>query len=79
MGYFVSQLGNTLPSPGGVGGVDAGLVGAFLGYGFDPGLTTVAVLAYRTLAFWLPTAPRALAYVRLRRDVGRWRLATRHE
>jgi hypothetical protein len=33
----------------------------------------VAVIAYRAFAFWLPTAPGAIAHMRLRRDVDRWR------
>ena len=31
----------------------------------------VAVLSYRAIAFWLPTVPGALVYVRLRRDLDR--------
>jgi uncharacterized membrane protein YbhN (UPF0104 family) len=31
------------------------------------GLAVVAVLAYRVVAFWLPTVPGVLAYLRLRR------------
>ena len=72
-GYFIGMLANTLPLPGGIGGVDVGMVGAFVGYGVDPGLAVVAVIAYRAFAFWLQTAPGAVAYVRLRRDVDRWR------
>jgi uncharacterized membrane protein YbhN (UPF0104 family) len=75
MGYFVGMLANTLPLPGGVGGVDVGMVGAFAGMGVDAGLAVVAVLSYRMLAFWLPTVPGAIAYLRLRRDVGLWRRA----
>jgi uncharacterized membrane protein YbhN (UPF0104 family) len=75
MGYFVGMLANTLPLPGGVGGVDVGMVGAFAGMGVDAGLAVVAVLSYRMLAFWLPTAPGAVAYLRLRRDVAVWRRA----
>jgi uncharacterized membrane protein YbhN (UPF0104 family) len=75
MGYFVGMLANTLPLPGGVGGVDVGMVGAFAGLGVDAGLAVVAVLSYRMLAFWLPTAPGAVAYLRLRRDVALWRRA----
>jgi hypothetical protein len=33
----------------------------------------VSVLAYRVIAFWLPIPPGILAYVQLRRTVGRWR------
>jgi len=32
------------------------------------------VLAYRALTFWLPTIPGIVAYVQLRRTVGRWRV-----
>ena len=47
MGYFVGMLGNLLPLPGGVGGVDGGMIGAFSAFGVDFGLATVAVLVYR--------------------------------
>jgi hypothetical protein len=69
--YFVGMLANTLPLPGGVGGVEGGMIGAAIGFGIDEGLAIVAVLAYRGIAFWLPTVPGALAYVRLRRDLER--------
>jgi len=65
--YFVGMLANLLPLPGGVGGVDGGMIGAAIGFGIDGGLAIVAVLAYRGFAFWLPTLPGALAYVGLRR------------
>jgi uncharacterized membrane protein YbhN (UPF0104 family) len=71
--YFVGMLANTLPLPGGVGGVDGGMIGAAIGFGIDEGLAIVAVLAYRGIAFWLPTVPGALAYMRLRRDLDRRR------
>jgi uncharacterized membrane protein YbhN (UPF0104 family) len=72
IGYFVGMLANTLPLPGGIGGVDGGMIGAFAAFGVDPGLAIVAVLAYRFFAFWLPIAPGALAFASLRRTVGRW-------
>ena len=59
MGFFVGMLGNLLPLPGGVGGVDGGMIGAFSAFGVDFGLATVAVLVYRAFAFWLPTIPGA--------------------
>src|SRR5690348_16396751 len=71
MGYFVGTLANTLPLPGGVGGVDGGMIGAFLAFGVDPGTAVLAVLAYRGIAFWLPTLPGAIAYFQLRRKIGR--------
>jgi uncharacterized protein (TIRG00374 family) len=75
MAYFVGMLGNTLPLPGGIGGVDGGMIGAFTAFGVDVELSVVAVLAYRVFAFWLPTLPGAVAYLQLRRTVHRWRTA----
>jgi len=72
--YFVGMLANTLPLPGGIGGVDGGMIGALVAFGTNPGLALVAVLAYRVFAFWLPIAPGALAYVKLRRRVAAWEL-----
>ncbi len=71
--YFVGLLGNLLPLPGGVGGVDGGMIGALVAFGVSTSLAVVAVLAYRLLAFWLPTLPGAVAYLQLRRTVARWR------
>ena len=72
MCYFVGMLGNTLPLPGGIGGVDGGMIGAFTAFGVNVELSIVAVLAYRAFAFWLPTLPGAVAYLQLRRTVHRW-------
>ena len=73
MSYFVGMLGNVLPLPGGIGGVDGGMIGAFTAFGVPVEVTVVSVLAYRGFAFWLPTLPGAVAYLQLRRTVQRWR------
>lgn len=73
LAYFVGMLANTLPLPGGIGGVDGGMIGAFAAFDVNFGYATVAVLAYRAFAFWLPTVPGALAYLQLRRTVASWR------
>jgi putative heme transporter len=75
MAYFVGMLANTLPLPGGIGGVDGGMIGAFTAFGVPVEVSVVAVLAYRGIAFWLPTIPGAFAYLQLRRTVHRWRTA----
>jgi len=75
MSYFVGMLGNTLPLPGGIGGVDGGMIGAFSAFGVPVQISVVAVLAYRGIAFWLPTLPGAVAYLQLRRTVHRWSAA----
>ena len=76
MSYFVGMLANTLPLPGGIGGVDGGMIGAFTAFGVNAELSVVAVLAYRAFAFWLPTLPGAVAYLQLRRTVHRWSAET---
>ncbi len=73
MSYFVGMVGNTLPLPGGIGGVDGGMIGAFSAFGVPVEVSVVSVLAYRGIAFWLPTIPGAVAYLQLRRTVNRWR------
>jgi uncharacterized protein (TIRG00374 family) len=73
MGYFVGMLANLLPLPGGVGGVDGGMIGAFVAFGGESkDSIVVAVLTYRLFAFYLPTIPGAVAYFQLRRTVARW-------
>ena len=73
MGFFVGMFGNLLPMPGGIGGVDGGMIGAFAAFGVDVSLAVVAVLVYRGFVFWLPTIPGAVAYFQLRKTVDRWR------
>jgi len=73
MAYFVGMLANTLPLPGGIGGVDGGMIGAFIAFDVSGSYATVAVLTYRAFAFWLPTIPGAVAYFQLRRTVAGWR------
>ena len=73
-GFFVGMTANLLPFvPGGVGSVDAGMIGAFLAFGEPSATVIVSVLAYRVIAFWLPIPPGVIAYVQLRRTVARWR------
>jgi uncharacterized membrane protein YbhN (UPF0104 family) len=73
MSYFVGMLGNLLPLPGGFGGVEGGMIGAFAAFGVQFNLAVLAVLSYRAIAFWLPTLPGSVAYFQLRRTVARWR------
>jgi putative heme transporter len=70
--YFVGLLANLLPLPGGIGGVDGGMIGALVAFGISGSLALIAVLVYRLLAFWLPSIPGAVAYFQLRRTVSRW-------
>jgi len=64
---------NALPLPGGIGGVEGGMIGALIAFHVPAGLAVVSVLAYRVFSFWLPTVPGAIAYLGLRRKVREWR------
>lgn len=79
LGFFIGMLGNLLPLPGGVGGVDGGMIGALTALGYGGGVAVLAVLAYRLFAFWLPTIPGFIAYLQLRRTVARWKEERRTE
>ena len=76
--FFVGMLGNLLPIPGGVGGVEGGMIGAFAAFGVDAGLAVVAVLVFRAFTFWLPLAARRDRLLQLRARVEVWRNERRH-
>jgi putative heme transporter len=73
IGYFVGQLANALPLPGGIGGVEGGMIGSFIAFGVNGSTAVLAVLAYRIISFWLPVLPGSIAYLQLRATVNRWR------
>jgi uncharacterized membrane protein YbhN (UPF0104 family) len=65
--YLVGQLGSLIPIPGGIGGVDAGLIGTLVLYGVDPADAAVAVIAYRGLLLSIPAILGLPALAILRR------------
>jgi uncharacterized protein (TIRG00374 family) len=67
MGYLIGQLGGLLPLPGGLGGIDGGLIGTLIVFGTPAALTAAAVLVYRVILFWLPLLVGAVAFASLRR------------
>jgi uncharacterized membrane protein YbhN (UPF0104 family) len=69
MGYLIGQLGGLLPIPGGVGGIDGGLIGTLVVYGAPAAATTAAVLAYRVILFWLPLLVGGVAFASLRKGL----------
>jgi uncharacterized membrane protein YbhN (UPF0104 family) len=69
LGYLIGQLGGLLPIPGGIGGIDGGLIGTLVVYGTPAAGTTAAVLAYRIILFWLPLIVGGIAFAALRRDM----------
>jgi uncharacterized membrane protein YbhN (UPF0104 family) len=72
LAYFVGQVANTLPIPGSVSG---GIAGVLLAFGVPAVLALPAVLAYRTIAVWLPTPAAIAALPALRSTIARWKKA----
>jgi len=70
--YFLGSLGNLLPLPGGVGGTEGGMLGAFAASGVDAGLALLAVVAYQVISTYLPALPGLIAYLDLRRRMKTW-------
>ncbi len=64
--YLIGQLGNLIPLPGGIGGVELGLVGALALYGLSAATAAAAVLIYRVLELWIPAVLGAVAFIQLR-------------
>ncbi len=57
MYIIATTIGSAVPTPGGVGGVEAALTAALIAYGVDNATAAAIVLFYRTLTLWLPTVP----------------------
>jgi uncharacterized membrane protein YbhN (UPF0104 family) len=66
LGYLIGMLGGNLPIPGGIGGVDGGLIGVFVLYHQPLATTTAAVLIYHAISLWVPALLGSVAFVRLR-------------
>jgi uncharacterized membrane protein YbhN (UPF0104 family) len=69
LAYMLGQLGNTLPLPGGVGGVEPLMLGIFSASGVDLGLAGAAVICYRTIALGIQGILGAGAFASLVSDI----------
>jgi uncharacterized membrane protein YbhN (UPF0104 family) len=67
LAYTLGQVGALLPTPGGLGGTEGGLIGMFVLYGALAAPTTAAVLAYRVFQLGVPTFFGLIAFARIRR------------
>ncbi|MGY2083986.1 lysylphosphatidylglycerol synthase domain-containing protein [Blastococcus sp. SYSU DS0539] len=66
--YLVaSTVGSVAPTPGGLGAVEAALVGGLTATGVPVASALTAVLAFRTATFWLPAPLGWVAFVHLQR------------
>ena len=71
LGYLIGQLGGNIPVPGGIGGVDGGLIGTFVLYHQPLAVTTAAVLVYHAISLWVPAILGSVAFVQLRHTLAR--------
>jgi undecaprenyl-diphosphatase len=61
--YIVaSNLGQLLPTPGGLGAVEGGLVAGLTAVGIPTSTAIAAALVSRVLSFWLPVLPGVVAF-----------------
>jgi uncharacterized protein (TIRG00374 family) len=72
-GFFLGMVANLFPlAPAGVGAVDAGMIGAFVLFGFPSETVFPAILIFRLVSFWMPIPPGIFAFFQLRNTVHRW-------
>jgi uncharacterized protein (TIRG00374 family) len=62
-----STLGSAAPTPGGLGAIEAALVGGLTATGIPVAAALPAVLVYRTATFWLPAPAGWGAFVFMQR------------
>jgi uncharacterized protein (TIRG00374 family) len=67
LAYLIGQLGGLIPIPGGIGGVDGGLIGTLVLYGVRATPAAVGVLAYRAVVLWIPVVLSVPSLKSLRR------------
>ena len=60
-------LGAAALTPGGLGGLEAGLVAGLVAFGYSTATAFAVVIIYRLITFWLPIIPGYLAFWQLRR------------
>ena len=72
MAYLVGMLANSIPVPGGLIAVEGGLVGMLLLFGVRPASeVVVAVVIYRAISLWVPAVIGSIAFLSLRREIGK--------
>ena len=72
MAYLVGMLANSLPIPAGVVAVEGGLVGMLLLFGVRPAsMVLAAVVIYRAISLWVPALIGSVAFLSLRREIGK--------
>jgi uncharacterized membrane protein YbhN (UPF0104 family) len=67
LAYSLGHAGALLPTPGGVGGTEGGLIGMFVAYGTPISLVAAAVVVYRVFQLGLPAVLGAVSLIRIQR------------
>ena len=65
LAYTLGHAGALLPTPGGVGGTEGGLIGMMVVYGAPVSSATAAVLGYRVFQLGLPAVLGAVCLLRI--------------
>ncbi len=60
-------VGGLLPTPGGIGGVEAGTITILVLLGYDATQATTVTLLFRAITYWQPLLPGLAAYLYLRK------------
>jgi uncharacterized membrane protein YbhN (UPF0104 family) len=60
-------IGGVLPTPGGIGGVEAGIASTLVLLGYGPAESTSIALLFRAITYWQPLIPGTFAYLYLRK------------
>jgi uncharacterized membrane protein YbhN (UPF0104 family) len=72
MAYLVGMLANAIPVPAGFVAVEGGLVAMLLLFGARPAAVVIAaVLIYRAISLWVPAVIGSVAFLSLRREIGK--------
>ncbi|GAA2021793.1 hypothetical protein GCM10009839_18670 [Catenulispora yoronensis] len=66
--YLVAKaLGSLVPTPGGIGGIEAALTAGLTAAGIPSAVAATAVIVFRLLTWWLPVIPGWFAFTTLQR------------
>jgi uncharacterized membrane protein YbhN (UPF0104 family) len=72
MAYLVGMMANTIPVPAGLIAVEGGLVGMLVLFHAHPAsLVLAAVVIYRAISLWIPALIGSVAFLSLRRELGK--------
>jgi uncharacterized membrane protein YbhN (UPF0104 family) len=70
LAYMLGQLGNALPLPGGVGGVEPVMLSVLAASGVDSGAGAAAIVCYRAISLGVQAALGAIAFATLAPEIG---------